>query len=113
MADNSAPENAPSGVGSNAARTDVTTYEVSGAPKDLAADLAYFIEKVYVDGSADSSRLLERFDCRVVDFPLEVDKLLVLDVVVMPAFTLVAELLLAPEIRVFVTVWEPSCDERS
>ena len=106
MADNTTPENVPSGLGS----ADVTTYEVSGAPaKDLAADLDYFIEKVYVDRSAGFFKLLDAFDCQVVDFPLEGDRVLVLEVVVMPAFTLVVELLVAPPAaRVFVTVWEPS-----
>ena len=116
MADNTTPENVPSALGSHPARTDVTIYEVSGAPaKDLAADLEYFIENVYVDNSAGPSELLDAFDCQVVDFPLEGDKLLVLEVVVMPAFTLVVELLLAhptrlgdaPMARVLVTVWEP------
>lgn len=110
MTDNSMPENVPGALGSHPARTDdVTVYEVSGAPAaDLAADIAWFIEKVYVDNSVGSARLLEAFDCHVVDFPPERDKLVVLEVVVMPDFTLVAELLGPPMPSVFVTVWEPS-----
>ena len=110
MADNSTPENVPGALGSHPARTDdVTTYEVSGAPApDLVADIAWFIEKVYVDISAGSARLLDAFDCQVADFPRDADQLLVMDVVVMPAFTLVVELLLRPSARVFATVWEPS-----